>query len=514
MTIESSAAAPIELGMRRAYPTPIATAPAAPRAFSPIDVFSDARLRAQFPSWRAFLSAAFVVGATLNMAWLALGAVQAIRLQRSARIADARIQRLMVNIAGDRRQPIQILVSDRIGLPVAIGVLQPMIVLPVKFVAIEPDDCLEAALAHEWAHVCNGDLRRLALLRLLNVVLYVQPLFWFLRRSIRADQEMLADAAASTLHGDGRLAYAETLVGWARSSHRQQPVHLASAAIALWERPSMLRRACVCFSIATTASSRLRRALEAGSRLHGFARHIIALDGHATAVGCDGTRNEGGTASDSEPDPRRLAQSNVHRGSLGILGPCARSRWQALRRRKTTPGLLWSYRSGPARYPRTSDSQGYFRIAVRKQDFVDTDNETPSSTAQVVGTAYGFGLGWADAGEWADVHASEPKKIDPRNLTVRLTGDHAPISGRIVDLEGRPLAGVIIRPGEILEPKERDLSTFIAASTNGKGGSVEIEREYFQRKLWPRGSGLPSAIATDNEGRFLIRGVGASAAPA
>ena len=125
------------------------------------------------------------------------------------------------------------------------------------------------------------------------------------------------------------------------------------------------------------------------------------------------------------------------------------------------------------------------------------------------GRPTGFGLGWADAGEWADVHASEPKKIDPRNLTVRLTGDQAPISGRIVDLEGRPLAGVIIRPGEILEPKERDLSAFIAASTNGKGGSVEIEREYFQRKLWPRGSGLPVAIVTDNEGRFLIRGVGA-----
>ena len=110
--------------------------------------------------------------------------------------------------------------SDRIGLPVAIGVLKPMIVLPETFVATEPDDCLEAALAHESAHIRNGDLRWLTLLRLLNVVFYAQPLFWWLRRKIRADQEVLADAAASTLHGDGRLAYAETLIGWARSLHR------------------------------------------------------------------------------------------------------------------------------------------------------------------------------------------------------------------------------------------------------------------------------------------------------
>ena len=48
--------------------------------------------------------------------------------------------------------------SARIGLPVAIGMVRPMIVLPDRFAESEPDDCLEAALAHEWAHIRNGDL--------------------------------------------------------------------------------------------------------------------------------------------------------------------------------------------------------------------------------------------------------------------------------------------------------------------------------------------------------------------
>ena len=167
----------------------------------------------------------------------------------------------------------RVLVSDRIGLPVAIGVFRPTIVLPVDFVATEPDDCLEAALAHEWAHIRNGDLRWLALLRLLNVVLFAQPLFWWLRRTIRADQEVLADAAASALHGDGRLAYAETLVGWARSSHRPQPGALASAALALWERPSMLhRRVRLLLDRDYRVEAGRSPALEAGRGLPGIAR--------------------------------------------------------------------------------------------------------------------------------------------------------------------------------------------------------------------------------------------------
>ena len=159
----------------------------------------------------------------------------------------------------------------------------------------------------------------------------------------------------------------------------------------------------------------------------------------------------------------------------------------------------------------TSDSTGHFRIDVRKEDFVDTNYETPWITVQVVATAEGFGLGWAEASEWADVHASVAKKVDPQNLTVRLARDDPPISGRVVDLEGRPVAGATIRPAEILEPPSPDLSAWIAASTKGAEGSIELERVYLKRKLFPRVSGLPIAIVTDPEGRFAIRGVGADA---
>ena len=43
---------------------------------------------------------------------------------------------------------------------------------------------------------------------------------------------------------------------------------------------------------------------------------------------------------------------------------------------------------------------------------------------------------------WAHAFRERAEKVDPRNLTIRLARDNAAVSGRIVDLQGRPLAGV------------------------------------------------------------------------
>src|SRR5690606_17898975 len=46
-------------------------------------------------------------------------------------------------------------------------------------------------LAHELAHLQHRDLHTLAATRLLLILLWPQPLFWLLRRTIRLDQETL-----------------------------------------------------------------------------------------------------------------------------------------------------------------------------------------------------------------------------------------------------------------------------------------------------------------------------------
>ena len=281
--------------------------------------------------------------------------------------------------------------SDRIALPVANGVFRPMIVLPMNFVATEPDDCLEAALAHEWAHIQNGDLRWLALLRLLNVVLFAHPLFWLLRRMIRADQEALADAAASTLHGDGRLAYAETLVGWARSSYRHQPGALASAALALWERPSMLHRRVRLlvdcdYRVEPATSRRWRLVAACLGTLVALLLSLVTLRPHsATAQEMKAQQAPQNPATTLNTKPRLPA---IVSNTLAVCSTPTINRSQARKSISHTLDIMARPRRPSARRATRWDDSGF---EVRKQDFVDTTYETPWTTAQVVATAAGFG---------------------------------------------------------------------------------------------------------------------------
>jgi beta-lactamase regulating signal transducer with metallopeptidase domain len=499
-TPSATAAAPDTIGatMGRSADVLAEASPARAELAEPEKALSQLSL----PSWQSIVAIAFTSGAAINLAWLALGAIQAGRLRRSVRAATPRLEPLLARISADQEHAPRVGVSTRIGLPVAIGMVRPMIVLPESFVQSEPDDCLEAALAHEWAHIRNGDLSWLALLRLLNVVLFAQPLFWWLRRTIRSDQEALADAAASALHGDGRLAYAETLLGWARSSHRRQTGALASAALALWERPSMLHRR------VRLLLDRDYRVEPATTRRWKLTTACLGLLG-ALMLSMVTLRPVVATAQDMKAASKESRPAGT--ASSGAEAPGDRLEYGG---RVVDPdgkpfsgaGLHLAYHGrgpdAPVRVRTTSDAAGRFQFVVARGD-LDPVRE-PADFAQVVATADGFGPGWENT---FTLIANGPKP-DSRNLTIRLARDDVPISGRFVDLEGRPLPGVTIQPDRILEAKNGDLSPWISASKSGNEGMYENEQNYLDRSLWNAGGKASRAVTTDADGRFTITGVG------
>ena len=189
-------------------------------------------------SWSTYLITAYAAVSAAVTLWLITGALLAHRVRRQATPAPPELQALLQQLYGHEKRAPQLLISNRITAPVALGLRRPTILLPPSALPLHPSQLLPI-LAHEWAHLQHRDLHTLAATRLLLILLWPQPLYWLLRRTIRLDQETLADAAAADRAG--RLDYAQQLLAWAGHAGAQHPPRLAGA-VGLWEGPSQLKR--------------------------------------------------------------------------------------------------------------------------------------------------------------------------------------------------------------------------------------------------------------------------------
>ena len=180
----------------------------------------------------------FVAFAGVLAAWLFLGALATLRIARRAERAPTPLGEFLAGIAGNRRRPPRLQVSGHLDRPACMGLWRPRIVLPKGFVeSLRPAE-IEAVILHEWDHIRRGDLWLLALGRWLMVLFFAHPLFWWMRRKIHLDQEVLADAAASGRTGP--IDYAESLVRWCQA-RRRMPFAFAGSSISARRGRILLR---------------------------------------------------------------------------------------------------------------------------------------------------------------------------------------------------------------------------------------------------------------------------------
>ena len=186
------------------------------------------------------ISYVVVAGSTLLAFWLALGHWQMRRLRSQAKTAPAELEALLPQlIAAGQRTPTLGIVA-KLPVAAAVGLRRPMVLLPQSFLELADPEKLQSVLAHELAHIRHRDLWLLALLRGLLLVLWSHPLYWLWRRSVRLDQETLADAAAADV--TDRTHYAEQLVAWARETASEVRRRPLASSVGLWESPSQLKR--------------------------------------------------------------------------------------------------------------------------------------------------------------------------------------------------------------------------------------------------------------------------------
>jgi protocatechuate 3,4-dioxygenase beta subunit len=135
----------------------------------------------------------------------------------------------------------------------------------------------------------------------------------------------------------------------------------------------------------------------------------------------------------------------------------------------------------------TTGADGRFAFTVPKTKFGD-------QWTVVAATAANHGPGWVQV----------PASGKRDNLTLQLVDDDVPITGQIVDLQGKPVPGATLTVVQINAATGEDLGPWLEAARGKKGLSLDLEQRYLKRHT----IALCPKVTTDVEGRFRLTGIG------
>ncbi len=165
----------------------------------------------------------WLVGTTLLLLRLLIGFthVQNLRVQQVKPIS-AEIQALMNKLLAKTQMPatIKLLDSARAAVPMTIGWIKPVVLLPVGMASELTIKQLEAILAHELAHIKRYDYLVNIFQNFIEILFFFHPATWFISGKVRDERENCCDDFAVEICGDSLvLAKALTQV----ASYQQQP---------------------------------------------------------------------------------------------------------------------------------------------------------------------------------------------------------------------------------------------------------------------------------------------------
>ncbi len=166
----------------------------------------------------------FLTGSLACCAWLLLGRLQLWRLARSAKTANEAIlatTRAALNPRTGSR--VRVMIAERCPRPVTFGIFRPVIILPASLCRASSAAALAHVLRHECAHINRRDAVGQLLTNLALPLLWVHPLYWFIRIRIRMDAELMADDWAAGQSSP--VEYVEQLVQLVR---RRRGLRLAT----------------------------------------------------------------------------------------------------------------------------------------------------------------------------------------------------------------------------------------------------------------------------------------------
>ena len=108
------------------------------------------------------------------------------------------------------KKPVKLLESLQVKVPMAIGYLKPVILVPVGAINGLSEKQVEAILAHELAHIYRHDYVFNLVQSLVETIFFYHPGMWWISGTVRTERENCCDDIAITLCGDS-LTFAGAL---------------------------------------------------------------------------------------------------------------------------------------------------------------------------------------------------------------------------------------------------------------------------------------------------------------
>ncbi len=108
-------------------------------------------------------------------------------------------------------KPISLLVSPKVDVPMTIGYLKPIVLVPAGLLTgMEPWQ-VESIMAHEIAHIQRNDFLINIIQSIAEVIFFFHPAVWFISKSIRNEREHCCDDLAIAATAYDSLTYAKAL---------------------------------------------------------------------------------------------------------------------------------------------------------------------------------------------------------------------------------------------------------------------------------------------------------------
>lgn len=140
---------------------------------------------------------------------LQLRKIRTTRIEPMGEAWDKHLDKLAARLQIPRK--VKLLISRHVQVPVMLGFIKPLILLPVAMVNNLTEAQLEAVLLHELAHIKRNDYLLNIFQSIVETILFFNPFVWLISKIIRMEREHCCDdlVIASTVQP---LQYAHALV--------------------------------------------------------------------------------------------------------------------------------------------------------------------------------------------------------------------------------------------------------------------------------------------------------------